>query len=73
MSAFHPLQTLGWQRFLSLRRPRETRMGEFLGWVQIADWIRMLTSRESRRDYPTVILVILALAACASVYWHYLR
>jgi len=48
-------------------------MGEFLGWVQIADWIRMLSSNESRRDYPTIILVILGLAACSSVYWYYLR
>jgi hypothetical protein len=48
-------------------------MGEFLGWVQIADWVRTLLSNESRRDYPAIILVILGLTACSSFYWYYLR
>ena len=46
-------------------------MWELFGWIEIADWVATLRSRQTRRDYPLVLLVIMSLVVFGVVYLRY--
>ena len=46
-------------------------MGELFGWMQIFDLVTSAFSRESRRDYPVVLLMIILAVGCTFIWWEY--
>ncbi len=48
-------------------------MGEILGWVQLVELVTTVFSKESRRDYPTVLILVLLLVFSASIALYYFR
>lgn len=48
-------------------------MGEILGWVQLVELVTTLFSKDSRRDYPIALILILLLVFSASIALYYFR
>lgn len=48
-------------------------MWEPFGWLDIADWVATLLSRQTRRAYPFLLLLILSFVVFGFVYLRYFR